>query len=208
MIAPIVSNQATFAALQSSFVREILPAVVRQVRFSYRGRAVDVLTEVEAECVALAWKYFVYLQGRGKNPSRFRSRFAEYVVRAYRNGRRTAGALSCRDVCSTHSQRMGGFRVESLNASAAQYGTDNWQEALTQDRRRGRVAEIVAFRLDFAAWLRRLPPRNRRIAKWLALGHGTFDTSRLFNVSPGRVSQLRRELHANWLAFQGQEEAT
>ena len=42
-----------------------------------------------------------------------------------------------------------------------------------------------------------------RIAEVLAAGEGTTKTAERFKVSPGRVSQLRRELHDAWQAFHG-----
>jgi hypothetical protein len=37
------------------------------------------------------------------------------------------------------------------------------------------------------------------------LGNRTSDTAKRFNVSQGRVSQLRRELAENWKLFTGDE---
>ena len=55
--------------------------------------------------------------------------------------------------------------------------------------------------IDFADWLRSLKPKQRRIAKILTTGETTKATARKCHVSPGRVSQLRRELMDNWREF-------
>jgi FixJ family two-component response regulator len=68
------------------------------------------------------------------------------------------------------------------------------------------VPDIVSFRCDFPAWLETLRHRDRRIAETLALGHRTQDVARRFQVSEGRVSQLRRELAVSWKAFVGEVE--
>ena len=59
---------------------------------------------------------------------------------------------------------------------------DQWQEAVVQDTRSAPVPDIVAFRCDFAAWLRSLPRRDRRITATLALGNRTSEVAKRFNV--------------------------
>ena len=81
---------------------------------------------------------------------------------------------------------------------------DAWRTALVEDRRAG-PAEIAAARIDVAAWLRTLSRRDRQIAKTLATGESTCGVARQFNLSSGRVSQLRGELEASWRGFQGEE---
>jgi hypothetical protein len=38
----------------------------------------------------------------------------------------------------------------------------------------------------------------------LATGESTSATAKRFNVTPGRVSQLRKELAQNWADYQGE----
>ena len=57
---------------------------------------------------------------------------------------------------------------------------------------------LVQTKLDFADYLRSLPVRHRRIAKFLAKGETTSTTSRKFGVSAGRISQMRAELKQAW----------
>jgi hypothetical protein len=42
-----------------------------------------------------------------------------------------------------------------------------------------------------------------KIASWLAMGETTKKAAKRFRVSPGRISQLRRELQQDWDDFQG-----
>jgi len=72
------------------------------------------------------------------------------------------------------------------------------------DTRLAPVPDIVAFRCDFPAWLNTLSRRDRRIAEFLSLGNRTTDVAKRFNVSAGRVSQLRRELAESWKNFRGE----
>jgi hypothetical protein len=49
-------------------------------------------------------------------------------------------------------------------------------------------AEVAAWRIDFAEWLRRLTARLRKIALALAAGETTTAAARLFDVSPARIA--------------------
>ncbi len=70
-----------------------------------------------------------------------------------------------------------------------------------RDTRSLPVPEVVAFRVDFKDWLKRLPSRDRRIAKYLSLRHRTRDAAAKFKVSEGRISQLRKLFAESWKAF-------
>jgi hypothetical protein len=61
-----------------------------------------------------------------------------------------------------------------------------WQEE-AEDTRNVPVSEIVAFRCDFADWLKSLRCREWRIAESLALGNLTGYVAKRFTVSAGRV---------------------
>lgn len=60
----------------------------------------------------------------------------------------------------------------------------------------GNPARIVGFRIDFAEWRATLPERLKAVADALAMGDGTLEVARRFGLSPGRISQIRRELEA------------
>ncbi len=65
-------------------------------------------------------------------------------------------------------------------------------------------ADVAATRIDFDAWLRSMPPRQRAIAEVLATGEGTTLVARRFGLTAGRISQLRRKLHRSWCLLQGE----
>ena len=81
-----------------------------------------------------------------------------------------------------------------------------WAEQLLADRR-ATPADLAVCKLDFCAWLRRLSPVKRRVATRLAVGDTTSEVALRFQVSLSRISQLRRELEADWQAFQAQAAA-
>ena len=113
--------------------------------------------------------------------------------------------MNVKDVLSKYCQDHKDVVVERLDTFDEQEG--HWEEAVVEDTRNAPVPEIVAFRVDFADWLKSLKRRDRRIAEFLSLGHRTSDAARKFKVSEGRVSQLRRELAESWKAFVGDEPA-
>lgn len=63
-------------------------------------------------------------------------------------------------------------------------------------------SETVPTWMDFKTWVRKLDARKRRLATLLALGNTTQEMAKEFNVSQGRISQMRREFEDSWKAFQ------
>ena len=71
------------------------------------------------------------------------------------------------------------------------------------DSRRTDPAEAACFRVDFEHWMCGLPARERQVVMALAEGERPSVVARNIGVSAGRLSQLRGELRASWLAFCG-----
>jgi hypothetical protein len=82
---------------------------------------------------------------------------------------------------------------------------DAFEERL-QDNTLTPVPDQVQFRIDFPAWLKTLTARERRMIRAMARNERTLDLSKRFEVSPGRISQIRRELHDRWLRFLGERD--
>ncbi len=141
--------------------------------------------------------------------------FVFLVVKAVKCGRRITGMEKTRNVMSEQAQHRHGFTVERLPASLSvsheelygglhgQRRHDAWEERL-----HGNTVtppdEQARFRLDFADWLKSLTPRERRIIRAMARNERTKNLAREFDLSPGRISQLRRELHDDWDSFCGE----
>src|SRR5262249_51216812 len=102
-----------------------------------------------------------------------------------------------KDVLSPVARQRGGFTVMSLPTSV---NGSVFSEAL-KDNTISPVPEQAAFRLDWPAWLTTRSERDRRIVGALMFGERTLDVARHFGISPGRVSQLRREFRADWRHF-------
>jgi hypothetical protein len=202
-------------ALQAHFL-QILPRIEMhaQIRFAFLrcpGKRDDAI----AETVAVAWHWFLRLVEQGKDVDTFVMVLADYAVRHVRNGRGLCGQEKAKDVLSSRAQRLKGFTVESFPSSLlrshnalysdphAQDLVDTFEERL-KDNTQSPVPEQAAFRIDFPAWLAQLGQRNREIAEDMAKDYGTQELSEKHKVSAGRISQLRRELHADYRRFHGE----
>ena len=96
--------------------------------------------------------------------------------------------MNLHDILSPQARRHYGITIERIDRRDLRDGV--WGEMLVEDRKAG-PAETAAARLDLTAWLRTLTKRNRQIAKALSMGETTGAVARRFDLSPGRVSQLR-----------------
>jgi hypothetical protein len=117
-----------------------------------------------------------------------------------------------RDALNPQAQRRHHFKVESLSHSTrcgyerlygepfGQQTMDAFEERL-RDNTVSPVPDQAAFRCDFPVWLSQLGARNRDIAQDMTLDLGTFELAAKHGTTPGRISQLRREFHADWRRF-------
>lgn len=182
----------------------LLPDIRRQLRFAFRRLSGERREDAIQEALANALIAYVRLFEQGKSELAYATPLAQYAVRQVCDGRQVACRLNVCEMLSRYAQRKSGFTVSRLHRRKANDGS--WCELLVEDRR-CTPAELAASRIDFGAWLRRLPQRKRRIAAALASGATTGETARRFQLTAGRISQLRRELARDWRAFQGEPEA-
>jgi hypothetical protein len=186
--------------LQAAFLAQVLPRVLAHGRVYFRHvRSTELKEEHIAEMVALCWKWHLRLAERGKDSTRFPTALATFAARAVRSGRRLAGMDRSKDVLSPLAQQRRGFAVGKLPEGSTLNGSP-LEEALA-DNTQSPVVEQVCFRLDFPAWRVTHAERDRRLLDDLMLGERTLDVAGKYGLSPGRVSQLRRELHDDWEHF-------
>lgn len=178
----------------------LLPHIRERLRFGFRKLPADERAEAMAEAIASIAIAYARLHRRGKAAVGFATTLASYAVRQYFAGRRVGSPLNRDDVSSRYGQQQRGHRVVSLDRRDPDGA---WKEVLVEDRRTT-PADLAASRIDLVEWFARLPHPKRRIAKTLARGESTQETARRFQVTPGRVSQLRRELELDWREFQAQ----
>jgi hypothetical protein len=197
------------------FLTSVLPRIELHGQIYFRHVQSSAQREdAIAEMIGLAWKWFVQLAQRGKDATRFVSALATFAARAVNSGRRVCGQERARDVFSPVAQQRCGFAVEPLSSSTAtpyanRYGQprgQRHQEIIEERLRDNTITPVpiqVQFRIDFPAWLQTLTPRERRLIRAMARNERTKDLSREFEVSPTRISQLRREFQQGWSRFCG-----
>ena len=172
----------------------MLPAIQRQACRRLIGCSADQQEEALQAVVAYAAVTYARLVQLQKAELAFPTPLARFGLQQYWEGRQVGGAINSNDISSTSCMRRTGQALESL---------EDWKEALC-DSRRATPAELAALRVDFAEWLDTLSPRNRQLAQTLARGELTSSVARMFRLTAGRVSQLRRELYESWQLFVGE----
>ena len=204
MTAVLVEDRACHSVpgWHDEFLTHILPAVETVARIRFRGLPACEQEEGLAEATAGAMICFVRLMRRGKNPTMFAGRLALVAVLRVLAGRLTSTPDNNGDVLSRYARSQRGFTVDSLD-DRQQSARGEWQEIMVEDGKTT-PAEIAISRIDFSAWLAGMTTRRRAIAESLAAGYRTDEVAEKFSVSPGRISQLRREFETSWLKFQQQ----
>ena len=182
------------------FIR-LMPSITRHAEMCFSKLRPDLREEMVNEVIANCLKQFARLVKRGKEDLAFPSALARFGVAQVRQGRQVGCPMNVLDVSSRYCQQRKGIQVERLDHF--DLGDDEWKEVLVEDRR-ATPADVAASRIDFAAWLGKLPSLRRKIAQCLATGESTFAAAQQFAMTPGRISQLRREFQASWLAFHGE----
>jgi hypothetical protein len=180
----------------------MLPAIIQHAKVAFRHvRGQDRQDKIQ-ETVANALVAFRRPVQLKKVDLAYPSVLARYAVAQIKDGRLVGGHMNVKDVSSPYCQRVKGVVLERLD----KYDPDEecWQEVLVPDKT-CTPAELAASRIDVQAWFKTLDRRNRRIAEFLAAGQTTKAAARRFKVSAGRISQLRRELAANWKRFVGND---
>lgn len=200
-------------SLHSVFL-SLLPRLQVHAEISFRDvRCPETRADKVAETVALAWVRLVRLHERGKDVMEFPMAFISLVARAVKCGRRATGQEKVKDALSPLAQRRHGFKVGSLDSSGfssgdvlyshphAQEMLDTFEERL-QDNTQTPVPDQVVFRVDWPQFFGTLTERDRKLAEFLSLGHSGKAAAQKFNVSPGRVTQLRQQWLNEWRGCQ------
>ena len=198
MICTAPQLRAAASEWQARFLL-MLPLIETHARLVFRRLDPEARDDAVQEVLANAFVAFARLVERQRADEAYPSALARFAVAQFRDGRRVGNRMNVRDVLSPYAQKRKRIPVERLDRLDETRG--QWMEAVVEDHRTP-VADQVAFRCDFPDWLKSLPARTRRIVQELALGHSTSDVAKRFGVTPGRISQMRREMHESWQEFQ------
>ncbi len=191
-------------ALHAHFL-SILPRIELHAKVCFRflrcpGKRADAI----AETVAVSWRWYLRIVSQGdKDVNEFVSALAGFAVRHVRSGRKLCRMDRPKDVLSPRAQRLHGFTAQSLPTHDTCKPGNPVLEAL-RDNAATPPPDAAAFRIDYPTWLNGLGDKKRRVAEDMVLGHSTKELAPMHHLSEGRISQLRRELHADWRRFHGE----
>ena len=176
----------------------MLPVIQKHAEISFRHLDRDAYEEAVQETICNACCAYARLVERGKASVARASMLATYAVAQVRDGRRVGSNLNIRDVTSDYCRQRKNLVLERLDRP--DLDEQHWAEVLIEDRHAG-PADTAAMRIDFAAWMKSLQPRIRKIARFLSLGNKPSDAAKKFGLSRCRISLLRRELYESWCNF-------
>ena len=183
----------------------LLPAIRQHARVSFRHLPPERREDSVEEAICNACCAVARLAELNKLDIAYAGPLGRYAVAQVRDNRRVGNRLCIGDVMSPYCQAKKGVVVERLDKFDAE--EECWQEILIEDKTVS-PAELAASRIDFPAWLKTLNRRDRRIALKLGAGELTSRVARMFQLSDGRISQVRKELSESWRQFVGESPDT
>ena len=185
---------------------EMLPKIERQAKRAFRGGKSELRQELIAEVIANSFVAFRRLVERDKADLAYPTVLVKFAIKQVRAGRKVGSKMNVRDTSSYYCRKKNCIKRHPLGEDHEhdQERSKSWpEEILVEDRNAG-PADTACIRIDFSAWMMTLDRRQRRIARVLAKNETTQRTARKFNLSEGRISQIRPELEREWLLFQGE----
>jgi hypothetical protein len=204
-----LTDPETLARVQQEYA-EAIPRIEAHAKVHFRGiRDPGRRGDAIQDTIGIGWKHWLSAIKNGKDPKDFVSSIAEMAVRHVRVGRLVWRQEPAKDVMSPRAQHSKGFAVEQLNVSTARpheqfYSDPHGQEQMDTleerlaDNTRTPPPEQAAFREQYGMLLEQMGPRNGPIVDDMAAGENTFALADKYKLSPGRVSQLRREAEKTW----------
>ena len=138
----------------------MLPMIRRHARIAFRYIDPDARDEAVQAVVCNAMAAYLRLCELNKTSIAYPGVLARYGVAQVKDGRIVGGRLNGKDASSAYCRRRTGIVVERLDQLDREENA--WREVLVEDRYAG-PADTARARLDFAAWLRSLPSRLRRL---------------------------------------------
>lgn len=159
-----------------SWEPDILPLVTHWAKHRWRGDPER--EEKVCDAQSVAWEFFQAADERATPQS-----IAAFAIRRVAIGRQFRE--SARSITGPNPRR----RIKPQRAVF-----DPSQIFRTGDD----PARVAAFRDLYRVWLTTLNSRQRMVVELLVMGERTDVTAAQCGVTPGRISQIRRELEKRW----------
>jgi hypothetical protein len=194
---------ANSASWQVGFL-SVLPAVQTQAQFRFRKLPADRREDAIQEAIAAACVNYQLLAARGQLDVAHPSTLADFAVRHVNIGRHVGGKQdAAKDVLSPVCHKRHGVSVVSCHFHKSGDGADGWRQVVIAERKTS-IPDTAAFRIDFPVWLKTLTRRDRKIIRSFLAGDSTSTVADRLAISPGRLSQLRRQFEHLWRTFHGE----
>ncbi len=165
-----------------------LSAIQTHAQIQFRHLPLVHCEEAVQEAIASACCSYQRLAAQNKLQVAYPGTLADYAVKHVRRGRHVGGHQDgARDIISPVYQRRHGVKVLSYDEPTSSEG--DWKPLVIAERKNP-IPDTVAFRIDFARWLKGLALRDRRIIRAFIRGDCPTLVAQRFGLSNGRVSQL------------------
>jgi len=174
----------------------MLPYILNHARIAFRHLRPEARQEAVQEVVCNAMVAYAALVKRGKVALAYPSVLARYAVAQTRDHRKVGGGISTARTFLAVLPTAQGHRRRAVGPCTTTRTTNGSRPSSKTTTRPSSTRSLSAVTSPHG-WTS-LPRRNRRIAEALAAGQNTGDVAERFNLSAGRISQLRRELHRSW----------
>jgi len=189
-------SPATMRRWQADF-EAALPRMRRVIHFRLRHLAEEQRDEETSESLALAWRAYLSLRLRGKDPEPLIGKIAEYAARQVNSGRRLVGIQPAADIMSRTCQNRHGYCVESIPDSDREDADPDIIDALC-DGTLDSPADLATLRVDYGNWLDSLDDHLRDAAEGFAKGLNNTEVGERAGFGRGTGSSWRRELRERW----------
>ena len=199
-------DPTTLTALHAHFVAVFKPRIEAQapISFSRHRRNPELVEELTQEALGLGWHHFLAMKLKGeKDPDEFPTVFAQRACQAARNGRSVNGQERAMSISNPRTQAVRGFARQSLPGFDT--GAENHDLLRAIQDERDSPPDMAAYLIDTEEWLARLPAKKREMAMDMASGETTTELAEKYQMTQGRVSQIRRELVESSREFHGDE---
>jgi hypothetical protein len=191
------------ASWQAGFL-SVLPAIQTHATIKFRRLRAERREEAIQEAIAAACVSYQLLAVQGRLHVAHASTLADYAVKHVRSGRHIGGAQdAAKDVLSPAAALRHGVRAIRFSQRGSG-GMQGWRRVVVEGRGRVSIADLAAFRVDFARFLKTLGRRDQRVIDCFVRGDRTGEVAAIFGLTPGRISQLRTRFERQWRNFQGE----
>lgn len=179
----------------------IADAVFRHARHRTRGwKCEQTREDVQADAQALAWRWFVEADSRGKNIGDHPMGVAILAVKSALGGRKVSYCSGSRDAmlrrAPTSEWGCGPDDCEQDDCGSP------WERCIFAERNTWSPGDAAAFRIDWAAFLAQLPARDVSMMDDLIKGMKANVVAEKYGITPGRVTQKRHAWRDAWAISQ------